>query len=87
MFNQVGTEQTLASRPYLNQQKVPQLFAGSGAQTFAHDYKQYPWTLPYLPSFYAEGQVYGRYLARTRRRRRSPSSSRTATSARTCSPA
>lgn len=66
MFNQVGTEQTLATRPYLNQQKVPQLFAGSGTAQFAHDYKQYPWTLPYLPSFYAEGQVYGRYLARTK---------------------
>ena len=87
MFNQVGTEQTLATRPYLNQQKVPQLFAGSGTAQFAHDYKQYPWTLPYLPSFYAEGQVYGRYIARTRPGRRSPSSSRTATSARTSSPA
>src|SRR5262245_13965820 len=66
MFNQVGTEQTLATRPYLNQLKVPQLFAGSGTAQFAHDYKQYPWTLPYLPSFYSEGQVYGRYVARTR---------------------
>ena len=66
MFNQVGTEQTLAVRPYLNQQGVPQLFAGSGTEQFARDYKQYPWTLPYLPSFYAEGKVYGRYLAKTR---------------------
>ena len=66
MFNQVGTEQALATQPYLNQQKVPQLFVGSGTAQFAHDYKQYPWTLPYLPSFYAEGQVYGRYIARTR---------------------
>ena len=65
IFNQVGTEQVLASRPYLNQRQVPQLFAGSGAQTFAHDYKQYPWTLPYLPSFHSEGAVYGRYIART----------------------
>jgi branched-chain amino acid transport system substrate-binding protein len=70
MFNQVGTEQTLATRPYLNQQGVPQLFAGSGAETFAHDYKQYPWTLPYLPSFYAEGKVYGRYIGRTAPRAR-----------------
>jgi branched-chain amino acid transport system substrate-binding protein len=66
IFNQVGTEQTLAVRPYLNQQGVPQLFAGSGTEKFAHDYKQYPWSLPYLPSFYAEGRVYGRYIARTR---------------------
>jgi branched-chain amino acid transport system substrate-binding protein len=65
IFNQVGTEQVLATRPYLNQHGVPQLFAGSGAETFAHDYRQFPWTLPYLPSFYAEGQVYGRYIGRT----------------------
>jgi branched-chain amino acid transport system substrate-binding protein len=65
MFNQVGTEQTMATRPYLNQLGVPQLFVGSGAASFARDYKQYPWTLPYLPSFYAEGKVYGRYIART----------------------
>jgi branched-chain amino acid transport system substrate-binding protein len=70
IFNQVGTEQTLATRPYLNQQGVPQLFAGSGAATFAHDFKQYPWTLPYLPSFYAEGKVYGRYIGRTSPRAR-----------------
>jgi branched-chain amino acid transport system substrate-binding protein len=65
MFNQVGTEEVLATRPYLNQQGVPQLFVGSGAETFAHDYKQYPSTLPYLPSFYSEGKVYGRYMAKT----------------------
>ena len=65
MFNQVGTEEVLATQPYLNQQGVPQLFVGSGAARFGHDYKQYPWTLPYLPSFYAEGKVYGRYIAAT----------------------
>jgi branched-chain amino acid transport system substrate-binding protein len=65
MFNQVGTEQALATQPYLNQQGVPQLFVGSGAAQFGHNYKQYPWTLPYLPSFYAEGKVYGRYIAKT----------------------
>ncbi len=65
LFNEVGTEEALAVRPYLNQQGVPQLFVGSGAEQFAHDYKQYPWTLPFLPSFYAEGKVYGRYIAQT----------------------
>ncbi len=66
MFNQVGTEEVLATQPYLNQQGVPQLFAGSGAERLAHDYGRYPWTLPYLPSFYAEGRVYGRFLAKTK---------------------
>jgi branched-chain amino acid transport system substrate-binding protein len=66
MFNQVGTEEVLATQPYLNQQGVPQLFVGSGAEVFAHDAAQFPWTLPYLPSFYSEGRVYGRYIAKTR---------------------
>lgn len=66
IFNQVGTEHTLATRPYLNQLGVPQLFAGSGARTLAREYKQYPWTLPYLPSFFGEGKVYGQHIARTR---------------------
>ena len=42
MFNQVGTEQTLATRPYLNQQKVPQLFAGSGTAQFARELQAVP---------------------------------------------
>lgn len=66
MFNQIGTEQTLAVRQYLNGAKVPQLFAGSGADSIATDAKRYPWTLPYLPSFSGEGAVYGRRIAATR---------------------
>ncbi|MGH3018522.1 MAG: ABC transporter substrate-binding protein, partial [Gaiellaceae bacterium] len=31
IFNVVGTEHTLATRPYLNELGVPQLFVGSGA--------------------------------------------------------
>jgi branched-chain amino acid transport system substrate-binding protein len=67
IFNQVGTEHTLATRAYLNQLKVPQLFAASGARTLGRDAKQYPWTLPYLPSFFAEGRIYGSHIAATRR--------------------
>ena len=35
VFNSFGTEQNLAVRDYLNQRKVPQLFAASGATTLA----------------------------------------------------
>jgi branched-chain amino acid transport system substrate-binding protein len=64
IFNEAGTEHAEAVAPYLNQQGVPQLFAGSGASTLA-DGKRYPWTLPYLPSFRGEGYIYGRYIDRT----------------------
>jgi branched-chain amino acid transport system substrate-binding protein len=66
IFNTVGTEHALAIRPYLNGLGVPELFVGSGASALVRDAKKYPWTLGYLPSFVAEGKVYGRYLARTR---------------------
>jgi branched-chain amino acid transport system substrate-binding protein len=66
IFNTVGTEHALAIRPYLNQLGVPELFVGSGASAFERDATKYPWTLPYLPSFFAEGRVYGAYSARTK---------------------
>ncbi|MHB8642090.1 MAG: ABC transporter substrate-binding protein [Gaiellaceae bacterium] len=63
IFNSIGTEHMLAVRPFLNESKVPQLFIGSGARSILSGSKQYPWTIAYLPSFYGEGQVYGRYIA------------------------
>jgi branched-chain amino acid transport system substrate-binding protein len=45
---------------------VPQLFVASGATTFGRDFKQYPWTIGFQPSYRAEGWIYGRYLARTK---------------------
>ena len=38
----LGTEVSLAIRPYLNAAKVPDLFPSSGAETFARDWKKYP---------------------------------------------
>lgn len=66
IFNSVGTEHSLAVQPYLNQMGVPQLFVGSGARAIAREAARYPWTIGYLPSFFAEGRIYGRYAARTR---------------------
>jgi branched-chain amino acid transport system substrate-binding protein len=65
IFNSLGTEQNLATRPYLNAAKVPQLFVASGATTWGKDYKQYPWTIGYQPNYRAEGTIYGRYIAKT----------------------
>lgn len=66
IFNTVGTEHALAIRSYLNAQRVPELFAGSGADEIAKRAKQFPWTIGYLPSFSGEGALYGRQVARTR---------------------
>jgi branched-chain amino acid transport system substrate-binding protein len=66
IFNPLGTEHNVATRPYLNANKVPQLFVASGATTFGRDYKQYPWTIGFQPSYRAEGWIYGKYLARSK---------------------
>ena len=66
IFNSFGTEHNLATRDYLNAAKVPQLFVDSGATTFGRDFKQYPWTIGFRPSYRAEGWIYGTYLARTK---------------------
>src|ERR1051325_10179124 len=65
IFNSLGTEHNLATRPYLNALKVPQLFVASGATTWGKDYSQWPWTIGYQPNYRAEGTIYGRYVAKT----------------------
>src|SRR5919199_6296662 len=61
IFNTLGTENNLAIRDYLKQRKVPQLFVASGATTFGHDSN----SIGYLPSYTAEGKIYGRYMSST----------------------
>ena len=70
IFNTLGTETNLAIRGYLNQLKVPHLFVASGASTWGRDYKRYPWTIGYQPSYVAEATIYGRYIARNAPRSR-----------------
>src|SRR5689334_21831436 len=65
IFNSLGTEQNEAVRPYLNQKQVPQLFSATGATEFGRDYKQYPWSIAYQPTYISEGAMYGTYLRRT----------------------
>jgi branched-chain amino acid transport system substrate-binding protein len=67
IFNSVGTEHAIAIRAYLNDQKVPHLFLGSGASKLATERKRYPWSMGYLPSFAGEGVIYGRHIAASRR--------------------
>src|SRR6266516_2645567 len=62
IFNTLGTEANLAVREYLKERGVPQLFVASGANTWGRDYKQYPTAIGYLPSYLAEGKLYGRYV-------------------------
>jgi len=60
-FQIVGTPTNGAVQKYLNQKKVPQLFASTGASRF-NDPKAFPWTMPWLPSIQSEGRIYAKYI-------------------------
>jgi len=46
----VGTPTNSATQKYLNGKKVPQLLISAGGSKF-NDPKQFPWTVPFYPSF------------------------------------
>ena len=68
VFNSLGTSTNLAARDFLNQSKVPQLFVASGATTWGRDYRRYPWTIGYIPSYQTEGIVLARNVLKTKPR-------------------
>jgi branched-chain amino acid transport system substrate-binding protein len=67
LFNSVGTSQNIAIRPYLNQVKVPQLFVASGWSGWGRDYRKYPFTMGFIPTYSAEGKIYARHILATRK--------------------
>jgi branched-chain amino acid transport system substrate-binding protein len=62
IFQSLGTPSNAAIQPYLNSNKVPQLFAASGATRWG-DPEHFPWTMGYNPSYRLEGATYGKYIA------------------------
>ncbi len=66
LYNSLGTATNSAVEPYLNQHKVPQLFVGSGADKWGN-YRQFPWTIGFQPSYRMEARIYTRYLMQQNR--------------------
>jgi branched-chain amino acid transport system substrate-binding protein len=60
IFNELGTPPNLATRPYINQQKVPDLFVATGSSHWGSEYKQYPWTIGYQPDYVSEAKIYAK---------------------------
>jgi branched-chain amino acid transport system substrate-binding protein len=60
-FGNLGTAPNTAIRTYLNENKVPQLFIATGTSKF-NDPKNYPWTMPWDPSYQTEARIYARYM-------------------------
>jgi branched-chain amino acid transport system substrate-binding protein len=65
MFETLGTPSNKAMEPYLNEHKVPQLFVASGADQWG-DYKDFPWTMGWMPSYRVEASIYGKYILKNK---------------------
>ncbi len=61
LFSVLGTPPNSAIQGYLNDNKVPQLFAVTGADKW-NDPKHHPWTMGWRPSYRVEARIYGRYI-------------------------
>ncbi|HUK61251.1 MAG TPA: ABC transporter substrate-binding protein [Stellaceae bacterium] len=56
-----GTPTNLSVEKYLNQRKIPQLFAAAGASQL-RDPGEFPYTVGFTPSYVGEGTIFGRYI-------------------------
>jgi len=61
LFNTLGTPTNSAIHRYVNQKKVPHLFISTGADKWG-DYKNFPWTMGFQPSYRTEAQIYTKYI-------------------------
>ncbi len=65
LFNPLGTAPCLATRDYLNQNGVPQLFVATGAAAFS-DPEHYKWTVGFQPNYQTEARIFGKHIAATK---------------------
>lgn len=65
LFSTFGTPTNVAIMKYMNVKKVPQLFVGTGGTIFG-DHKKNPWTMGFRTSYQTEGQIYAKYLLKTK---------------------
>ncbi len=61
IFAPFGTAGNLAIQRYMNNRRVPQLFAITGASRWA-DPVHFPWTIGWQPSYRTEARIYANYI-------------------------
>jgi len=62
IYGALGTAPNLATRDYLNKAGVPQVLLATGDSYWGLQYKKYPWTIGYNPSYPGESRVYGQFI-------------------------
>ncbi|MBN8892678.1 MAG: branched-chain amino acid ABC transporter substrate-binding protein [Rhodospirillales bacterium 70-18] len=61
LFHPLGTPTNTAIQKYCNAKKCPQLFVSTGADKWG-DYKHFPWTIGWQPSYQVEARIYAAYI-------------------------
>jgi branched-chain amino acid transport system substrate-binding protein len=61
IFQSLGTPTNNAIQKYMDNKEVPQLFVATGATKFG-DYKTFPWTMGWQPTYQTEGRIYAKYI-------------------------
>jgi branched-chain amino acid transport system substrate-binding protein len=61
IFGSFGTEPNLATRQYLNDNRIPQLFVQTVSAKF-DDPAHFPWTMGFFASTHTEGAAYAKYI-------------------------
>lgn len=64
LFSPLGTPTNTASRKYINERKVPDLFLSTGATQFG-DRAHFPWTIGFQPTYQTEGHIYANHILNT----------------------
>jgi branched-chain amino acid transport system substrate-binding protein len=65
MFSPLGAPTNAAIMKFMNQKKVPHLFVASGATKFG-DYKNFPYTMGFMPCYQIEGRIFAQHLLSTK---------------------
>src|ERR1700676_1904420 len=60
-FKIIGTPPKAGVKKILNDKKVPQLLASTGATRFP-DPKNFPWTIAFNPNYQSEAHIYARFI-------------------------
>ena len=66
LFQTIGTAPNAAIRKYVNQKKVPDIWLGSGASMFVSNIKDFPWSIPFQPSYRLEGAMLAKYILKVK---------------------
>jgi branched-chain amino acid transport system substrate-binding protein len=64
IFGTLGGVTNLATRQYLNENRIPQLFLAAAADIFADAH--FPWTMGFNPALVTEGHIYAKHIRSTK---------------------